>query len=153
MTDQEIIETAIQGHASTRDAIRWAIQQVRRPPPLFDKQIDAVTVALWGWDVDFSAGRAYARAIERVINDSANSAHDDAALFSQLLNILGPEAPSCCGCSAEWQAAVQLIRKRLDLCAECGSGDIGNRSQRNAADELEVGWQECDDCGHQWGHG
>lgn len=27
-TDQ-IIETAIQGHASTRDAIRWAIQQER----------------------------------------------------------------------------------------------------------------------------
>jgi len=27
MTEQEIIETAIQGHASTRDAIRWAIKQ------------------------------------------------------------------------------------------------------------------------------
>ena len=29
MTTNEIIETAIQGHASTRDAIRWAIQQER----------------------------------------------------------------------------------------------------------------------------
>jgi hypothetical protein len=29
MTENEIIETAIQGHASTRDAIRWAIQQER----------------------------------------------------------------------------------------------------------------------------
>ena len=29
MTTDEIIETAIQGHASTRDAIRWAIQQER----------------------------------------------------------------------------------------------------------------------------
>ena len=29
MTDDQIIEAAIQGHASTRDAIRWAIGQVR----------------------------------------------------------------------------------------------------------------------------
>ena len=29
MTTDEIIETAIQGHASTRDAIRWAIVQER----------------------------------------------------------------------------------------------------------------------------
>jgi len=29
MTEDEIIKTAIQGHASTRDAIRWAIQQER----------------------------------------------------------------------------------------------------------------------------
>jgi hypothetical protein len=29
MTENEIIETAIQGHASTRDAIRRAIQQER----------------------------------------------------------------------------------------------------------------------------
>lgn len=29
MNTEEIIETAIQGHASTRDAIRWAIQQER----------------------------------------------------------------------------------------------------------------------------
>ena len=29
MNTDEIIETAIQGHASTRDAIRWAIQQER----------------------------------------------------------------------------------------------------------------------------
>jgi hypothetical protein len=68
MTDDQIIETAIQGHASTRDAIRWAIEQVRRPPPLFDRQIDVVTVQQWGWDVDFAAHRAYARAIERLLN-------------------------------------------------------------------------------------
>jgi hypothetical protein len=147
MTDDQIIETAIQGHASTRDAIRWAIQQVRRPPPLFDKQIDAVTVALWGWDVDFAAGRAYARAIERAIGvapdvcpqvkrwsskngehtltladgrvltskDGINWTHDDAALFNELLNILGPTAPTCCGCSAEWQAAIDLIKTRLGV--------------------------------------
>jgi 3-methyladenine DNA glycosylase AlkC len=30
MTQDEIIEAAIQGHASTRDAIRWAIKQERR---------------------------------------------------------------------------------------------------------------------------
>lgn len=29
MKTDQIIETAIQGHASTRDAIRWAIQQER----------------------------------------------------------------------------------------------------------------------------
>jgi hypothetical protein len=29
MKTEEIIETAIQGHASTRDAIRWAIEQER----------------------------------------------------------------------------------------------------------------------------
>lgn len=29
MTDDELIEIAIQGHASTRDAIRYAIQQER----------------------------------------------------------------------------------------------------------------------------
>lgn len=29
MNTNQIIETAIQGHASTRDAIRWAIQQER----------------------------------------------------------------------------------------------------------------------------
>ena len=29
MNTDEIIEAAIQGHASTRDAIRWAIQQER----------------------------------------------------------------------------------------------------------------------------
>ena len=71
MTDREIIELAIQGHASTRDAIRWAIQQVRRPPPLFDRDIDAVTVLQWGWDVDFAAHRSYARAIERAIVGAA----------------------------------------------------------------------------------
>ena len=29
MTKDEIVEQAIQGHASTRDAIRWAIEQER----------------------------------------------------------------------------------------------------------------------------
>jgi hypothetical protein len=29
MTQDEIVEAAIQGHASTRDAIRWAIQRER----------------------------------------------------------------------------------------------------------------------------
>ena len=30
MTEEQIIEDAIQGHASTRDAIRWAMNQVRK---------------------------------------------------------------------------------------------------------------------------
>lgn len=29
MTDDQIIEAAMQGHASARDAIRWAMKQVR----------------------------------------------------------------------------------------------------------------------------
>lgn len=29
MTEDQIIELAIQGHASTRDAIRWALSQLR----------------------------------------------------------------------------------------------------------------------------
>ena len=64
---------------------------------------------------------------------------DEPANFAQLLKFTN--------------LVIRHERKRLDLCSECGSGDIGNRSQRNAAGELEVGWQECSDCGHQWGHG
>jgi hypothetical protein len=34
MTQDEIIEMAIQGHASTRDAIRWAMdEQIRQKKP------------------------------------------------------------------------------------------------------------------------
>lgn len=40
---------------------------------------------------------------------------DDTALFNELLNLLGPTAPSCCGCSAEWQAAIDLIKTRLGV--------------------------------------
>jgi hypothetical protein len=29
MTEDKIVETAIQGHASTRDAIRWAVRRER----------------------------------------------------------------------------------------------------------------------------
>lgn len=39
--------------------------------PLTDLQIDAITVQQWGWDVDFAAHRAYARAIERSIVGAA----------------------------------------------------------------------------------
>lgn len=39
--------------------------------PLTDLQIDAITVQQWGWDVDFPAHRAYARAIERAIVGTA----------------------------------------------------------------------------------
>ena len=43
MTQDEIIELAIQGHASTRDAIRWAINQEREECALLCEQerIDA----------------------------------------------------------------------------------------------------------------
>ena len=34
MTKDEIIEMAIQGHASTRDAIRWAINQAIQNCPM-----------------------------------------------------------------------------------------------------------------------
>ena len=37
MTQDEIIEMAIQGHASTRDAIRWAMNQEREQQALRSK--------------------------------------------------------------------------------------------------------------------
>jgi hypothetical protein len=41
MTQDEIIELAIQGHASTRDAIRWAMNQEREACALIaDKEVD-----------------------------------------------------------------------------------------------------------------
>ena len=44
MTQDEIIEMAIQGHASTRDAIRWAMNQERE------------VVANWIMDKGFATG-------------------------------------------------------------------------------------------------
>jgi hypothetical protein len=35
-------------------------------------------------------------------------------VFHQLLNILGPTPPECCGCAYEWQAAIDLIKKELE---------------------------------------
>jgi hypothetical protein len=35
-------------------------------------------------------------------------------VLHQLLNILGPTAPECCGCAVEWQAAIDLIKKELE---------------------------------------
>lgn len=35
-------------------------------------------------------------------------------VLKQLLNILGPTAPTCSGCTAEWQAAIDLIKKELE---------------------------------------
>jgi hypothetical protein len=39
MTEEEIIEMAIKGHASTRDAIRWAIKQAQVEPVAYDKTV------------------------------------------------------------------------------------------------------------------
>ena len=41
MNTKQIIETAIQGHASTRDAIRWAIQQEREACAKMCEYLDA----------------------------------------------------------------------------------------------------------------
>jgi hypothetical protein len=41
MNTEKIIETAIQGHASTRDAIRWAIQQEREACAKICEYLDA----------------------------------------------------------------------------------------------------------------
>jgi len=46
MTQDEIIEMAIQGHASTRDAIRWAIKQALAAPvqePVGSEFLQAIT--------------------------------------------------------------------------------------------------------------
>jgi len=34
--------------------------------------------------------------------------------LSQLLIILGPTPPECCGCAYEWQTAIDLIKKELE---------------------------------------
>ena len=81
MNTEQIIETAIQGHASTRDAIRWAIQQEReacakvceekksryeerasRPKKLRDIKPEVVLIA--GMTCDFNAAAIRARGNE-----------------------------------------------------------------------------------------
>jgi len=42
MTQDEIIELAIQGHASTRDAIRWAMNHEREVCALIADSMDAM---------------------------------------------------------------------------------------------------------------
>jgi len=34
--------------------------------------------------------------------------------LSQLMIILGPTPPECCGCAYEWQTAIDLIKKELE---------------------------------------
>lgn len=34
-------------------------------------------------------------------------------VMQQLLTLLGPTAPACCGCAEEWQSAIYLIKKEL----------------------------------------
>lgn len=41
-------------------------------------------------------------------------APEDTTLFQELLNLLGPTTPTCCGCKAEWQTAIDLIKKELE---------------------------------------
>lgn len=41
MNTEKIIETAIQGHASTRDAIRWAVQKEREACAKMCEYLDA----------------------------------------------------------------------------------------------------------------
>ena len=53
MTEEEIIETAIQGHASTRDAIRWAIRQAQGEPV---GKFAQFTDGIWREVTDGSAG-------------------------------------------------------------------------------------------------
>lgn len=36
------------------------------------------------------------------------------SILRQLLNILGPTAPACSGCTEEWQAAIDLIKGELE---------------------------------------
>ena len=35
-------------------------------------------------------------------------------VLHQLLAILGPTPPECCGCTTEWQAAIDLIKGELE---------------------------------------
>ena len=51
MNTNQIIETAIQGHASTRDAIRWAIQQEREACAKPKGDLVCVCGAVWEGDL------------------------------------------------------------------------------------------------------
>lgn len=35
-------------------------------------------------------------------------------VLQELLHLLGPTAPACCGCAEEWQAAIDLIKGELE---------------------------------------
>jgi hypothetical protein len=52
MSIEEIVEIAIQGHASTRDAIRWAIEQEREACAKICEEISDSAHALWKVDAD-----------------------------------------------------------------------------------------------------
>lgn len=68
---ESLIDAAIHGHASTREAMRWLVRQLVPQPAqatqaeVTDAEIDAVTRQQWGEQlgVMFQAHRAYARAI------------------------------------------------------------------------------------------
>lgn len=57
MTDEQLIEIAIQGHASTRDAIRYAIEHERRRCLEICKSFEAEELELFDPEV---MGRSYA---------------------------------------------------------------------------------------------
>jgi hypothetical protein len=77
---------------------------MREHKPLTDLQIDAITVQQWGWDVDFPAHRAYARAIERLLNKPS------------------PEVCPECGASGVKTATgyVSNIETSWKYCFDCG---------------------------------
>jgi hypothetical protein len=49
--------------------------------------------------------------------DYARELEDERKALTEVLmeamNLIGPDAPECCGCRYEWQKAVDLIKKRL----------------------------------------
>lgn len=42
-----------------------------------------------------------------------NDVQDLVAVLREVLNLLGPDAPECCGCRYEWQKAIDLIKDCL----------------------------------------
>lgn len=58
LKQDEIIETAIQGHASTRDAIRWAMNQEREACAKVCDDIGMFHEVSQGADLCFELGKA-----------------------------------------------------------------------------------------------
>ena len=45
----------------------------------------------------------------------AADVQDFVSVLREVLNLLGPDAPECCGCRYEWQKAIDLIKTRLGV--------------------------------------
>ena len=59
-------------------------------------------------DDDFSAGMTV---VHLQVADQMRRKYEP--VLREVLDLLGPEAPECCGCRAEWEMAIAAIKKVL----------------------------------------